>query len=283
MPVALPRLVQIPSPNVSSRRGGHIRLVVIHDTEGSYEGAVAWFAQSRSQVSAHLVMSEDGCEVTQMVPLSEKAWHACDFNSVSVGIEGAGVEARGFSDAWWRGMAAIVGWLLHRYGLPCRWAEAGDGEGFCSHHDLGASGGGHNDPCAVGSADWARFLGLVETAYREFAAGPLPEWALHGLPAPSTVSLPSSAPAATTSHGGRPGVEPAEPHLPAPGSAYPIGSVADIQQRLNAAGAQPPLTVDGVAGPATMVALEHFQRNLRLAADGVVGPTTWAALERATA
>lgn len=221
MPPVLPRLLQTPSPNISSRGAARIRLVVVHDTEGSYAGAIAWFAQARSRVSAHLVMREDGTEATQMVPLSEKAWHACNFNSVSIGIEGAGVELHGFSENWWNGMAAIVAWLLNCYGLPCRWASGGAGEGFCSHHDLGPAGGGHNDPCAVGSADWARFVARVEAAYREFATSPLPEWALHGLPAPLSVTRAPIAPPGATSHGGRPGVEPAEDPLRATAAAVP--------------------------------------------------------------
>src|SRR6185312_6296273 len=141
MSVLMQPVRQIVSPNYSARSGA-IRLIVVHDTEGSYNGAVAWFAQTRSEVSAHLVMSEDGSQVTQMVPLGSKAWHACLFNSASIGIEGAGVEANGYPDSWWRGMAKIVAWLLVAYDLPCRWAQGGEGAGYCSHHDLGAVGGG---------------------------------------------------------------------------------------------------------------------------------------------
>ena len=281
MSIALPTVLQIPSPNVSNR-DQRLRLVVIHDTEGGYEGAVSWFAQTRSQVSAHLVMREDGAEVTQMAPLSAKAWHACAFNSVSIGIEGAGVASRGFSDAWWRAMANIVAWLLRRYGLACRWARGGEGEGFCSHHDLGPAGGGHNDPCAVDAPDWTRFVGYVESAYAAFSAAPLPDWALHGLPAPGAVRLPLDAPVGANSHNGAPGAAPDDLRPPIAGAPHPLGSVADIQQRLNVAGAAPPLEVDGFVGPATRAALLGFQRNHGLTADGTLGPQTWSALERAT-
>lgn len=279
MSIALPHILQVPSPNVSNRNNERIRLIVIHDTEGSYEGAISWFAQTRSEVSAHLVMRNDGAEVTQMAPLSEKAWHACAFNSVSIGIEGAGQSAQGFGEAWWRSMATIVAWLLRRYALPCRWAQGGEGAGFCSHHDLGAEGGGHDDPCAINSPEWVQFISLVTSAYDGFAGEPLPEWALHGLPAPTTTNLPPAAPADATSHGGKPGVDDNEIRPPIVGSAYPIGSAADIQQRLNSAGAEPKLAVDGLPGPRTRLALVNFQRSHGLAADGVVGPSTWAALE----
>lgn len=283
MPIALPPVLQIPSPNVSSRNNQRIRLVVVHDTEGAYGGAVSWFAQTRSQVSAHLVMREDGAEVTQMAPLSDKAWHVCAFNSVSIGIEGAGVAATGFGDAWWLGMANIVAWLLRRYGVACRWARGGEGEGFCSHHDLGPAGGGHGDPCAIDAPEWARFIALVEAAYNEFGPAPLPAWALHGLPAPGAVQLPPRAQASANSHGGAAGAADHDIPPPVAGAPHPLGSVVDIQQRLNVTGAAPPLELDGFAGPATRAALLWFQSQHGLTPDGALGPQTWTELERATA
>jgi hypothetical protein len=276
MTIALPTLRQIPSPNYSSRGGARIRLVVVHDTEGSYAGAVSWFTQTRSQVSAHLVMREDGGEVTQMVPLSEKGWHVCNANPYSIGIEGAGVEAQGFSDAWWRGMATIVAWLLHRYGLPCRWAQGGAGDGFCSHHDLGPAGGGHDDPVAVGAPQWMTFIGLVGDAYAAFAAGPLPDWALHGLPAPSSLSPPPAAPADATSHGGAFGVEPGEA-----ASAPMVGSTLWVQRKLVALGINSMLACDGLNGPQTIASIARFQGAHGLFVDGIAGPATIAALEAA--
>ena len=279
----LPVLKQVPSPNYSSRGDARVRRIVVHDTEGSYAGAVAWFTQSRSQVSAHLVMREDGAEVTQMVPLSAKAWHACNANPDSIGIEGSGIEASGFSAEWWAGMATIVAWLLRRYGLPCRWAAEGQSEGFCSHHDLGAPGGGHNDPCAVGSTDWTRFIGLVEAAYAAFGDDPLPDWALHGLPTPAAISLPAAAPIDATSHHGAPGNAPGEASNHGTPSGWPVGSVGDVQWRLNETRMFKQLAVDGRAGPETRAAIEMFQNVHNLTVDGVLGPLTWAALEKATA
>lgn len=51
-----------------------------------------------------------------------------------------------------------------------------------------------------------------------------------------------------------------------------------VQARLNALGAQPPLTVDGVYGPASKASVMAFQRSKGLTVDGVVGPQTLAAL-----
>ncbi len=275
----LPTLKQVPSPNYSSRGGARISKIVVHDTEGSYAGAVAWFTQTRSQVSAHLVMREDGGEVTQMVPLNEKAWHVCNLNPATIGIEGAGVEAQGFSDAWWRSMATIVAWLLHRYQLPCRWAAGGAGDGFCSHHDLGQAGGGHGDPVAVGAPTWTAFVQLVGDAFQAFDAGPLPDWALHGLPAPSAISAAPAAPGdGATSHGGAPGVEPGELR-----SAPVVGSLLWVQKALVALGVNSLLACDGLNGPQTIASIARFQGAHGLYVDGVAGAQTIAALEKALA
>lgn len=51
-----------------------------------------------------------------------------------------------------------------------------------------------------------------------------------------------------------------------------------IQERLNALGAKPPLTVDGAYGPKTRAAIIAFQQAKGLVADGIVGPKTMAAL-----
>jgi N-acetyl-anhydromuramyl-L-alanine amidase AmpD len=282
MPFVLPKLVQRPAPCVSERPPrARIRLIVVHDTEGGYQGAVAWFSQVRSQVSAHMVMREDGAEATQMAPLSKKAWHACAFNGVSIGIEGAGSSATGYSDAWWRGMAAIVAWLLLKYNLPVRWAQGGVGDGFCSHHDLGPAGGGHTDPCAINSPDWRRFIGLVQDAYHQFAAAPLPDWAEAGTAPTSALSLPQPV-TPTPSHDGSARAEPGDaPEVHPTPSTYPAGSIADIQARLVKLGF--PVDVDGLLGPQTQFAVKAFQRGHQLEVDGIPGPLTTAELERLTA
>ena len=69
----LPALLWKPSPNFSNRRGTRVDPIVLHDCEGGYEGSIEWFAMSRSNVTAHLVVREDGNEATQMVDLADKA------------------------------------------------------------------------------------------------------------------------------------------------------------------------------------------------------------------
>lgn len=77
---------------------------------------------------------------------------------------------------------------------------------------------------------------------------------------------------------------------PAPSNQHPVGlgergkRVSDLQARLNALGAEPPLKLDGVYGPKTLAAVRAFQKAHGLKVDGLVGPLTTAALrERHTA
>jgi hypothetical protein len=79
----LPVLLLRPSPNSSGRhgmRGPHSLARLrgrVHDCAGGYEGSIRWFELSRSNVSAHYVVREDGGEATQMVDLADSACHAC--------------------------------------------------------------------------------------------------------------------------------------------------------------------------------------------------------------
>jgi N-acetyl-anhydromuramyl-L-alanine amidase AmpD len=92
----LPTLLSRASPNFSSRPGARVDLLlVLHDCEGGYEGSIRWFEVSRSKVSVHYVVHEDGGEVTQMVDLADNAWHACTFDQRSVGVEMSGFASRG--------------------------------------------------------------------------------------------------------------------------------------------------------------------------------------------
>lgn len=61
--------------------------IVLHIAEGSHaEGAIAWFSNPRSQVSAHFIVDQDGT-IYQLLSLSDTAWHASQANQHSIGIE----------------------------------------------------------------------------------------------------------------------------------------------------------------------------------------------------
>jgi hypothetical protein len=165
-------LVQRKTPNQSSRNGARIDLIVWHETAGAYAGAVAWLCTpteydrngkviSGPDASAHLVVREDGREVTQLVHLANKAWHAAEYNSRSVGVEHANVTAKGYAtDDELRESARIFAWLCWHLGIPARWAPKGVGRGVVRHLELGAAGGGHTS-CGPWDTGWHRFLVLL--------------------------------------------------------------------------------------------------------------------------
>lgn len=162
--ITLPKLHWIASPNFS-KRSTPVDLVVLHDTQGGYTGAVSWFSQKVSNVSAHFVLREDGAEAVQMVHLDHKAWHAKAFNSRSIGVEMAGFAENGFAPAEWQSAAVMVAWLLKEFNLPAQWAKHGVGPGFTSHYDLGKAGGGHTDP-TTDTAKWQKFVDMVKAVDR---------------------------------------------------------------------------------------------------------------------
>lgn len=56
-------------------------------------------------------------------------------------------------------------------------------------------------------------------------------------------------------------------------------AVEELQEKLNADGATPPLKVDGIFGPKTRGAAVAFQSKYSLDPDGIVGPITWGKID----
>lgn len=246
--ITMPPVVKKWSPNCSERSGRDISVIVVHDTEGGYEGAVYTFLNTHSQVSAHMVMKEDGSEVTLMVPLAKKAWAVCDDNSFTISLEMAGFAKNGYSEAEWETAANIVAWLLHYYKLPATWAQHGNGQGFCSHYDLGPHGGGHTDP-TTDSKVWSGFVGRVQDAYAAMAAGlALPAWDVLDL-SPAVPPTPITADTLLAN--------------------YSEATIRWVQGKIGA-------PVDGIIGPTTRADLEAYQKSHGLVPDGIIGPKTLA-------
>ena len=116
------RFVPAHSSNQSSRTAGtsSIERIVLHTTEGSYGGAVSWFQDPSSDVSSHYVIRRSDGEVTQLVSDEAKAWHACNNNDDTLGIEHEG--ASGSPSTWTPAMvdasARLSAWLVVQYDIP---------------------------------------------------------------------------------------------------------------------------------------------------------------------
>jgi len=262
MTIELPSYRWVASPCYSSRNGARVKLIVVHDCEGSYGGSVAWFARTESQVSAHVVLSEDGMQATQMVGWGNKAWHVCAFNGFSEGIEAAGYAAKGLGAPEWQALANLTALRLRANSIPCQRATANNNwTGFCQHADLGVAGGGHHD--ITNSQDKLdAFEQMVWDAYRDPV---LPNsWGGEKITAP--VAMPANfTPSGTVRHD------------------LIVGSIEWVQMRLNALHIPiNTLSVDGLEGPLTERAIQLFQMKSKIWVDGVAGPETVKALQAAT-
>lgn len=145
--VSLPPLALKVSPN-RSKRNGKVDLFVVHDTEGGYEGSVSWLCNPKAEASAHVILSEDGSEATQIVPWESKAWACAAFNGRSENLELAGFASKPYKESQLRVAARITAFRLTKRGLKPRHVNPSKGQygGFCYHSDLGVPGGGHHDP-----------------------------------------------------------------------------------------------------------------------------------------
>jgi hypothetical protein len=225
----LPPLSWTPSPNYSARTAD-IDGIVIHDCEGDFDASDEWFKEKQSQVSAHFVIREDGGKIDQCVRVSDKAWHACAFNSRTIGIEMAGYSKNGYSDALLLTTARLAAYLCKTYNIPIQRAPGGAGKGLETHFGLGKDGGGHSDP----STNPAWITGFIARVKAEADAGhyPPPGSYLAGAAEPT-------APLLTTLEGVLDALE--KLGFPNPVKAFQ---------------AKEKLDVDGDAGPLTVAAIE---------------------------
>jgi hypothetical protein len=157
----------------ATRRASAIRLVVIHEAEGSYGATISWFRNPHARASANFVVGRSGA-VTEMVPWWHIAWHAGNgwVNRHSLGIEHEGYTgtAATVTDTELRASAELVASLLRRYLLPI------DRRHVIGHNEVpdpfrpGLFGGWahHTDPGRYWN--WPLYMGYV----RSFAAGVVP-------------------------------------------------------------------------------------------------------------
>lgn len=159
------------SPNYNSRSGVAVREVIQHTTEGSFAGAISWFNNPDSNVSAHYVISSSG-QVVQMVREADRAWHAGDHNSHSIGIEHAGYanDPGTWTSAILEVSSAITRQACARYaGVACTNAVRGSpspttdvAESIAIKGHGMISGASRSDPGPY--FGWERYYGLINPA-----------------------------------------------------------------------------------------------------------------------
>ncbi|MBA4494866.1 N-acetylmuramoyl-L-alanine amidase [Paenactinomyces guangxiensis] len=135
--------------------GLSIDYVIIHTTQGSYAGAISWFQNSSSNVSAHYVIRSSDGEITQMVQNKDIAWHAGNwtYNQHSIGIEHEGYvnDPKWYTDAMYRASANLTRWLCDKYGIPKTRSH------IIGHNEV--PGATHTDPGP--NWNWTYYMSLV--------------------------------------------------------------------------------------------------------------------------
>jgi N-acetyl-anhydromuramyl-L-alanine amidase AmpD len=149
----------------AKRPAGAIRFIVIHVSEGSFFGTVAWLRDPRAHASANFVVGRDG-KVQELVPLHDIAWHAGNWavNERSIGIENVGYtdDPSGFTPAEYRACAKLAAVVARRSLIPI------DRQHIIGHYQVPdpndpLQGGGidrHTDPGSYWH--WGYFMSLVQ-------------------------------------------------------------------------------------------------------------------------
>lgn len=141
--------------NYSSRAGVKPRIIVLHTTEGhnrpglsDLNGLYGWFNNPAARASSHYGVDAEGNAI-RMVKGTDKAWTACNYNSVSLNIEQVGFASTSRAD-WFRlylpGLKRVANIMAHwvqQFDIPMKKSTQ---RGICGHVDLGAAGSGHHDP-----------------------------------------------------------------------------------------------------------------------------------------
>ncbi|MFJ9579513.1 N-acetylmuramoyl-L-alanine amidase [Streptomyces sp. NPDC101191] len=154
-------------------QGVDVRQIVIHDTEGGYDGSLATLTDPAVKASAHyLVRASDGL-VTQMVENRNLAWHAGNWtlNMHAIGVEHEGYaidESSWYTEPQYESTAALVKFLAGKYGLPL------DREHVVGHDEVpvqldGSIGRTHWDPGPFW--DWNHFMALMGAPTGDRGAG----------------------------------------------------------------------------------------------------------------
>jgi len=151
------------SPNF--KRGSIRQLyIVLHTTEGNFNGAVSWLTSPKSGVSSHYIVRKSDGYVKQLVREGDRAFHARCWNSMAIGIEmeGFSKDPSSFTSALLRSTANLTRYLTRKYGIAPDQARvvghnAGDQKNF---RDTGLEKcNDHGDPGKY--FDWSLFWRLL--------------------------------------------------------------------------------------------------------------------------
>jgi MYXO-CTERM domain-containing protein len=99
------------------RGGATIEFLIIHDTQQTFDAAVATL-QNDPKKSTHYIVAKDG-RVGQFVPESVNAWQCGNsfYNNRSIGIEHEGFWDQPYTEAQYAASAKLIDYLAAKYGI----------------------------------------------------------------------------------------------------------------------------------------------------------------------
>lgn len=132
-----------------------INKIVIHVTQGSWSGAINWFQNPNSRVSAHYVVRSSDGLISKTVLRKDIAWHAgnWDYNQTSIGIEHEGFvsDPKWFTEAMYDSSAKLSAYICKGYSIPI------DRSHIVGHVEI--PGTDHTDPGIYW--DWAKYMDYI--------------------------------------------------------------------------------------------------------------------------
>jgi N-acetyl-anhydromuramyl-L-alanine amidase AmpD len=113
------------------------RLLIVHVMQGTLAGTDSWFHNPAARASAHFGVGNSGT-VIQWVDTNAKAWHACNANGISIGVETEGMAGTPFTDKQVRALADLLRWANRQYPDIRLWLNTNPVRGSgLSYHGLG--------------------------------------------------------------------------------------------------------------------------------------------------
>ncbi|MGX1246645.1 N-acetyl-anhydromuramyl-L-alanine amidase AmpD [Streptomyces pseudovenezuelae] len=147
-----------------------IKYIVIHDTEGAWEGVLN-LVQDPTYVSWNYTLRSTDGHIAQHVKAKDVAWHAGNWyvNAKSIGLEHEGFLANPdawYTEAMYRSSARLVKYLSAKYGIPL------DRQHILGHDNVpgpttSTVAGMHTDPGPYW--DWRHYFELLGHPFRATA------------------------------------------------------------------------------------------------------------------
>ncbi|MFE5797213.1 N-acetylmuramoyl-L-alanine amidase [Streptomyces sp. NPDC056503] len=155
--------------------GVDIRQIVIHDTEGAWDGSLRTLTDPKGKGSAQYMINAAGTEVAQLLENKNLAWHAGNWthNMHAIGVEHEGwaiKEGSWFDPQLYRTSAELVKFLAAKYGVPI------DREHIIGHDEVALQTDDRMDTLHWDAGpywDWNYYMSLLGAPQGDKGAGGL--------------------------------------------------------------------------------------------------------------